>query len=624
MAQIVLGKTAEGKSLWAQLKVLLRTRLLIQANSGGGKSWLLRLLAELLFGKVQVIIIDREGEFANLRPKFGYLLVGQVSEGADLQADVRSARLLAEKVLELGVSTICDLYEAFRTNPSGRRAWVAAFLEGLIDAPKALWHDCIIIVDEAHQFCPESLPKAASMVDREIISRCKEAMVALATVGRKRGFCAVWATQRLAKLDKDASAELFNRLVGMTIEDVDVDRSVDLMSVTREDKPAFRKAVRELEPGNFFAFGQAITKERLLFKVAPVTTTHQEPGSKGYTGKPPPVPQVIKALLPQLADLAKQSEAKAKTEAELRLLVKKLEAQLQAALKKPAAPTQAPKVVTNTVTKVETKTVEIPVLQASEMKKVHAAIVHLEKAIHKLDPILEAETNLRSYMDDLGGKLSDAVEAAENFRKPPVKTMTVLVPKPPALPPTALKSLVVKKPVAIPTVAASDEESVLSRPQQEILRALREYGQIDMDVVSRHQIAGWLGKKVSGSFMNDLGKLRTLGHVNYQGKGVMLTASGLAESPEVEELPSPEGLFKNVLGSVNRPQQDILKAVYERNPDWISRVDLASSIGKQVSGSFMNDLGSLRTSGILVYGQDEWKGHVKCADWMFISASVSV
>ncbi len=68
--KIILGKVGS-KAAHLDLDALLRGRLLIQANSGKGKSWLLRRIAEELFGKVQVIIIDPEGEFATLREKFG-------------------------------------------------------------------------------------------------------------------------------------------------------------------------------------------------------------------------------------------------------------------------------------------------------------------------------------------------------------------------------------------------------------------------------------------------------------------------------------------------------------------------------------------------------------------------
>lgn len=42
------------------------------------------------------------------------------------------------------------------------------------------------------------------------------AVIDLATRGRKRGQCAVIATQRLSKLHKDAAAEMKNKLIGGT------------------------------------------------------------------------------------------------------------------------------------------------------------------------------------------------------------------------------------------------------------------------------------------------------------------------------------------------------------------------------------------------------------------------
>ena len=63
MNQPILGK-AGNRNVTLDLVTLLTTRLLITANSGGGKSYLIRRLAEVLFGLVQVIIIDPEGEFS--------------------------------------------------------------------------------------------------------------------------------------------------------------------------------------------------------------------------------------------------------------------------------------------------------------------------------------------------------------------------------------------------------------------------------------------------------------------------------------------------------------------------------------------------------------------------------
>src|SRR4051794_9361799 len=91
-----------------ELTTLIDTRLLIQANSGGGKSWCIRRILEQSHGKVQQIVIDLEGEFSTLREKYDYILAGK---DGDTPADPKSASLLARRLLELNVSAIIDLYE---------------------------------------------------------------------------------------------------------------------------------------------------------------------------------------------------------------------------------------------------------------------------------------------------------------------------------------------------------------------------------------------------------------------------------------------------------------------------------------------------------------------------------
>ena len=48
------------------LQRLITTRMLLQANSGGGKSWALRRILEQSHGEVQQIVIDVEDEFYTL------------------------------------------------------------------------------------------------------------------------------------------------------------------------------------------------------------------------------------------------------------------------------------------------------------------------------------------------------------------------------------------------------------------------------------------------------------------------------------------------------------------------------------------------------------------------------
>ena len=53
---MIIGQIVGGGKLELDLPTLVDTRLLIQANSGGGKSWLLRLIAER--AGIQTIVLD--------------------------------------------------------------------------------------------------------------------------------------------------------------------------------------------------------------------------------------------------------------------------------------------------------------------------------------------------------------------------------------------------------------------------------------------------------------------------------------------------------------------------------------------------------------------------------------
>src|SRR3990167_11565748 len=80
---------------------LIESRLLIQANSGGGKSWAIRRIIEQAFGKVQIIVLDPEGEFTNLRERHDFVFAGK---DGDAPTDPRSADLLARRLLEVRAS----------------------------------------------------------------------------------------------------------------------------------------------------------------------------------------------------------------------------------------------------------------------------------------------------------------------------------------------------------------------------------------------------------------------------------------------------------------------------------------------------------------------------------------
>jgi uncharacterized protein len=588
LTKIAIGGS-DGHELKLDIDLLLSTRLLIQANSGGGKSFLLRRLAEQLYGKVQTIILDPEGEFFTLREKFGYVLVGQNGE---TPADERSAAMLAEKLLQLKASAICDLFEAFAKRPMERRKWVATFLESLLDLPRTLWRPLVVIVDEAQKFCPQETPKAGSQQDREIISRCKDAMISLSTTGRKRSFCAVWATQRLAKVDKDATAEFFNRLVGMTIEDVDVDRAADLMSVSKEDKHDFRNSLRTLRPGQFWAFGRAITTERRLVMVGPVTTRHPEAGLAARKTELPPAPDEVKALLPQLKDLPQAAEEKQKTEAEYKRQIRELRASLTNAQRaadvanvRPAAPAKDdPRAIERAVA-AATK----PLREQLRQIKAHAA-----RAARSL-PIV------RSALEDIEKCIAEPAAIEAHVSAP----LATLHPQPPRSMP------------AVPTRSVeptANDNGELKGNEIRVLRALAQLRAIDKHAPAKEQIAAWAQySPTSSTFTNPLGSLRSKGYIVYPQPGTaQLTDRGIEAAGPADPPTWPE-LKQRLLEICNGAERRILAALLDQRSA-LSKLELAERTKySPTSSTFTNPLGSLRTKGLLGYPSPGW---VRAADWL--------
>jgi len=281
------------------------------------------------------------------------------------------------------------------------------------------------------------------------------------------------------------------------------------------------------------------------------------------------------------------------TEEELRQEIANLKGRLTVAERK-----LTEKTVTVTVEKAVEKVVEIPAVDAKTIKAVHQVVWNIERAAGRFDKLLEMKAEIDNWCGKLSKDLNDAVEAQENARRTPVIADEGRIARMPA--PDASDD-------DQPEGELQSDGEPLSRPQIAMLRALREFNAIDIDHVSRPQLAGWLGKKVTGSFLNDLSRLKTLHLVEYyttpsNEKAVILTNDGLRNAPKVQWQVTPDGVFSQVLSAVTGPQQAILKACRTVFPKWIGREELAEKLQKTVSGTFLNDLSRLHTSEMIEYG----------------------
>ena len=250
-----MGLGPGGEPARIDLEELLATRLLVQGNSGSGKSHLLRRLLEQSAGEVQQIVIDPEGDFVTLAERFGHVAL----EASEL--DEKDIVRLAARVREHRASVVLSL-EGLEAE--GQMRCAAAFLGGLFEAPREHWYPALVVVDEAQLFAPSGGGEVAEEVRRASLG----AMTNLMCRGRKRGLAGIIATQRLAKLAKNVAAEASNFLMGRTFLDIDMARAADLLGMERRQADA----IRDLPRGTFLALGPAIARRPVAVAIGTVET----------------------------------------------------------------------------------------------------------------------------------------------------------------------------------------------------------------------------------------------------------------------------------------------------------------------------------------------------------------
>ena len=261
-AAIDMGSGAGGERALLDLEELLATRLLVQGNSGSGKSHLLRRLLEQSAGWVQQVIIDPEGDFVTLADRYGHVAI----EGERTEAELLG---IADRVRQHRVSCVLSL-EGLDAEEQMRAAGI--FLNGLFDADRDYWYPVLVVVDEAQMFAPA----AGGEVSDEVRKLSLGAMTNLMCRGRKRGLAGVIATQRLAKLAKNVAAEASNFLMGRTFLDIDMARAADLLGLDRRQAEMFR----DLPRGHFVSLGPALTRRPLKVAIGTVETSARSSSPK--------------------------------------------------------------------------------------------------------------------------------------------------------------------------------------------------------------------------------------------------------------------------------------------------------------------------------------------------------
>lgn len=508
---MILGQSINGQPVRIDLERLVEGRLMMQANSGAGKSWALRRLLEQTAGKIQHIIIDVEDEFHTLREKHDYILAGR--DGGDCPADRRSAELLARRLLELGMSAVISIYEM---KPDEREEFVRIFLESLVSAPRSLWHPALVVIDEAHMFCPEGGK-----------SETTGAVVDLMARGRKRGYAGVLATQRISKINKDAIAEVNNKLIGRAALDIDMKRAADELGFSAKDKQLY---LRTLPAGRFFAFGPALSLEVVELNVGEVLTTHPKAGQRSAPATPPP--EKVQAVLAQLANLPHEAEEEAKTAEQLRARVKQLEA--------------------------EARKVQRPGIDPEELKRqVHAAEIRArdqasQEWSRRIQSIVDEKLEIERELVHVNARVNKIGELA--------KAMTEVAFPPPA-PLPVQKSAQPAQRRELSALSSSGPGEEIPRGEKAVLTAVAQFGQ-----VTRPQLTTLTGYTRS-SRNTYLQRLSQRNFIEIDGDRIQITQAGMAAlGTGFEPLPTGVELQDYWLQRLPAGESAILKVLIHAYP----------------------------------------------------------
>lgn len=546
-----LGKTLDGKALAIDVERLIESRLLVQGTSGAGKTVAVKRLLEQTHGKLQHIVIDTEDEYPPLAEKFDYVLAGP---GRMCPLESRSVRLFARKLLETGSSAILDIHDI---KPHERGAVVRGLIESLMDAPKNLCRDILVVVEECHLWAPQTGSE----------SEATNAVVDLAMRGRKRGFCLVAVTPRISDLKKSVVAQCTNRLIGLTTLDMDVKRAAYELGFSGKEDVA---RLTKLEWREFFAFGPALSKSVQQFRIDDISTEHGR--RRGKISAPPPPRSAVKAILSAFADLPKEAEEEARTLADAKAVIAGLRRELTVAKKgQPKADAAA----------------------------IETAIARERAAFDRSQSKLVADLNARGArvlgaIENLSAIARKAFDGVEVPKAAPVSAAHVAMCLRGAAPAGTTVRQAPPRPRREPVEASGE----LPRGERAVLIAI---AQQEDHGATREQLTILTGYKRStrDTYLQRLGEKR---YVAPGGREFVATDEGVAALGDYERLPTGAALLEHHLRELPEGERKVLEAVVAAHPEAIDREAIGEATGYARSSrdTYLQRLGARRlveTSG---------------------------
>ncbi len=572
------------------LDEMYRANTFIQGATRAGKSWMLRFLVEQLFGRVQQMLFDTEGEYASLTEKFDYALF---SLKTNVQVVPANAPLLIRRLLDMGTSAIFDLSDLTTTD---QQEFVRLAARELLRLTTNDPHRILLVFDEVQRLAPNSGQGEATSTQelRELANR-----------GLKRGLFLLAASQRHSSVDTAVRGAMTNLLVGGTPPGLDMDSAGGKLGFNA----ASRRQLAELARGEFFALGAMFDEPnapRQVHRVrsGPVQTRHMD-ALEARQYAPPRASEAIQALYQQLGDLPAQVQAEAQTAEEFQSRASALQEEADALraeverLQRESRekPRSAPAEPVERIVYVD-KTVSVPVLSEEQIQAMQERAEAFGGAAKSLmDVGLELVATSNEILSELRGYRERTARSPAVIEASAVPALAHAV-----APPSAPYPL--PKPSSDTGERVSQSGDKMSLAERKILTVLAQYpaGR------TRSQVAvltGYAG--TGGSFKNALSSLNTKGWRAGDMGSLRITELGLAALGEWQPLPTGAALAEYWYSQLAKAERCVLQVLVAAYPRALSRGEIAQRAGYEATGgSFKNALSRLRTLE-LITGSAELK-----------------
>jgi Mn-dependent DtxR family transcriptional regulator len=558
-------------------------------RSGSGKSYAAMKLAELfLEDGAQIIALDWVGIWWSLRlaadgkaPGFEHVYIFG-GEHADVDLRPESGALMADLVVDKHISVVLDVMH-FRK--AERTRFATAFAERFFHRKKTARTACHLFIEEAQAYLPQMV--------RGDEARMVGVFEDIGKVGRNYGIGNSLISQRPQAINKDVLNQVE---VLFAFQTNGPQERKTIAGWTAENTDAGAAMVQELPK---LKVGHALVWSPQWLRVAkPVHITERitydassTPGQKAKSIRPN---TLAKADLEQLGEqiTATIEKAKAEDPLELRKQIAELRKQLSAVSHQPSA-------------KVETKTVEKFVLKDGQLARA-------EKLLTDFEALQERHVAaLQGFWQKVDAPLEAIAAAIKATRAPQQNTHATMTQRVDRQVPVSSQGRRVAPAPATSRPASlvspsSNGHGDISPARQKILNGLAFLHGIGVAPADKTQLALIVGvSPTSGGYFNNLGALRSSGLIDYPSGGtVALTDSGAAVA-STDGVPSTtDELHDAIRAKLPAAKWKIVEQLIAIYPKPIAKDALAERIGvSPTSGGYFNNLGSLRSLGLIEYPQ---------------------